>query len=544
MAERFNLPIVNQREEPERVESYSEKERRIELKLARAFMKNRFPLSKKGETFRKEVDAAVKEYEQGNIKPLEKLKERIPTVEHPRLDLFQDFDLSSERELAIFGPQLDCVQVAKGCRHQCEHCAIDARKNVEFMPFAAVLKIAEELKKNEGKDMEVFEDWKKQVIEFLKKGPLSKAWKQLKQQYGARFKYAKDDYDLLGCLCETCQRPSSNRTDKEVDEECSRAEHQAFQIYEAIRDHFKDKAKLLEDAGIVRPYLGQQKKSTNMPGDYLMPSPFRKKKPGLSHYWDSDPFDYRDTTFLHEDGTPADYGDVFLAHMPVTEYIGITTAGWPKSDSVSQRAAEKIVRAVQPFIEEEARLYKKGGGIISGKGPRHDYLHISVHPFERGISRGDMARYREDLENVVRTFEVIKPEFTFLQSDDKELHEKFIQEVVTPLTEQIQDLPYSSQEFEVKLTGKSKILGKEKWGRVSRFSGRAKAETTEKQWDVMACMAGIHIRPDGLVEKQEESLLRHGSKNEERYWDVAQGAVPRSLGFSLYHSKQPRNVEK
>lgn len=529
MSERFRLPIAEQEPTPEAPEPRPETERRVELKIAQAFLKNKFPLSEEGETLRKKVDAAIKEYERGNQKELELLREHIPTVEHPRLENFADFHLSQEEKLVVFGPELACVQVAKGCRHQCEHCAADARKKVEYMPFAAVLKIAEELKKNEGKDVALFEEWKIQVIEFLQQGVVREEWKQLKEEQGANYKYAKDDFALLASLCEDGRR-------RPQDAACLQTEQRALQIYEAIRDQFKKEVKLLEDTGIVRPYIGRQERATNVPGDYL--EPFRREtKPSLTHYWDSDPFDYRDTTFLHEDGTPADYGDVFIAHMPVTEGISITTAGWPKTDAISQRAAEKIVRSIQPFKEKTGQLYKKGGGIIRGESPRHDTVRISVHPFERGTSHGDMVRYGEDLENVLRTFDVIHPALVFIKSDNKKVQEQFIEEVISPLAERIRDFPNTAQNFESILKRENKSQIPRDWVPVSHFSGRAKEKTAEKQWDILACMEGIHLRPDGSVEKQEASLIHDEFNDKEAIWYVAQGTRPKPLGFSLYQKK-------
>ncbi len=535
MSERFRLPIAEQEPTPEEPEPRPETERRVELKIAQAFLKNKFPLSEEGEALRRKVDAAVKAYERGNQKELDLLREQIPTVERPRLENFADFQLNQEQKLVVFGPELACVQVAKGCRHQCEHCAAGAGKKVEYMPFAAVLKIAEELKKNEGKDIVFFEEWKKQAIEFLQQGVVGEEWKRLKEERGAYYKYAEDDFALLARLCEDCWSRSQ-------DAACSQTEQRALQLYEAIRDQFKEDVKLLEDTGLVRPYLGRQERGTNVPGDYMEPFGSVDTKPHLTHYWDSDPFDYRDTTFLHEDGTPADYGDVFLAHMPVTSDIEITTAGWPKNDAVSQRAAEKVVRAIQPFLERKEQI-KDEDGIIRGERSerlRTDHVRISVHPFERGISHGDMVRYREDLENVLRTFADIKPGLVFIQSDDKKVQEQFIEEVISPLAERIRDLPDVAQDFDAILKKKGKVEVYQKWIPVSHFSGRAKEETAEKQWDVLSCMEGIHLRPDGSVEKQEASLIHYdsGSNQEQAGWQVAQGTRPKPLGFSLYQKKK------
>ncbi len=523
MSERFHLPVVEQPAETD--ESSIEHERRLELKIARAFLKNRYPLSEQGELLCKKTEMAIKHFEEGDLKPLESLKEELPTVEHPKLELFKDFDLTREQELITFGPNLACVQVSKGCRHHCEHCAADAGKRVEHMPFAAVLKIAEELKKNQGEQAKLFEDWRGKVSGFLRNNSPKGAWNSLKERIFALHPYLSEinDADDYQYLVDGIYAYARKNDSEEQARERAAVRVEALKLYESARSRFREEAKLLEDAEIVKPYLPHRKRITR---DFVELSPFQKEKPQyLCHYNDSDPFDYRDTSFLHEDGTPADYGDVFLAHMPVTESISITTAGWPKNDHISQRAAEKIIRAIRPFAEERQRLYKEHGG-ISGKGPRDDGIRISIHPFERGLSRGDMTRYREDLENVIRTCDAVNPDLNLIESDDREEWSRFLEEVVLPLRRQMQDLKFASEKLR-------EIEKWERWQPVSHFSGRAKKEEADTgDWDIMACMKGIHIRPNGSVAKQEESLETHDGEKDS--WIVTKGTRPRPLGFSLY----------
>jgi len=512
MSERFHLPVVDQPRNPFKDEEKAsdteksgvESEGRIDWKIARAFNANRYPLSEEGQKFKKDVQEALRRYEKGDKKPLEALKERLPTVEHPHLELFTDFDLTREQELKTFGPDLACVQVTKGCRHQCEHCAIDARKKVEFMPFAAVLKINEEVKKNIGEFPKMFEEWKRLFVKCLNNGSMNKEWEELKTQ-PVRWLDPDDEYGIFRYFYVS---PSADPLDsKRFDKEMAILYEKAHRIYESIHPEIAEQEEYLIRTGLLKKYPESEFLEVNLT---IGGSDDLKEKPAhLTHYYDNDPFDYRDTTFLHEDGTPADYGDVFIVSMPNSGSIEITTAGWPQDDVTAQRAAEKIVKAIISF------------------GPaRRDTVRVSIHPFERGTSKGDSKKYREDVENTLRTLSVVGPQPVVINSDDADEQSRFVREILLPLSEDIGDIISIAEKLRA---------AKDERASLSHFSGRAKKDGLDNGNDVMACMEGIHISPDGHIAEQGENCadISHPEKE----------TRPQPLGYRLYTLEPKKRKE-
>ncbi|MDD5438289.1 MAG: hypothetical protein PHC70_04040 [Patescibacteria group bacterium] len=540
MPERLHLPIINPFQEAAEVpkptlkEATIEKERPVEWKIAHAFMFNRYPLTEEGEAFKKEVAQALEEYKKEDKKLLESLKGRLPTVEQPRLELFEDFNLTPEQRLANFGPQLACVQVTSGCRHQCEHCADDAGKKVQNMPFVAVLKVAEELKKANIERQKLFPEWRELVLDCLRDGSQKEKMKELKAQplfkeiIDKRWERPaeNDEYEMLNrCYNSRPLKDDSESRKKQMME----INQLAHEIFLNIRQELLPKRKLLEDAAILEIYEGFDQMWRS---GIFYPSSFDGANIPeiLHHYFGNDPFDYRDTSFLHEDGTPADYGDVFLAHVPVTEAISITTAGWPKDDKVAQRAAEKIIRFMTPLYEARQEALKKGGGTITGKGPRHDYFRISIHPFEMGTTKGDMIKYKENMENVLKTTDPIDPSINFIETENKGRHDEFVRQVIVPLSLSLKETINVSKDF-------NSLLGDQKWAGwtpTSHFSGRAEDDLPhEKEWDVMACMMGVHIWPDGRLARQGEGGIEHSST-------LPPGTRPKVLDYRLYNLASER----
>lgn len=78
----------------------------------------------------------------------------------------------------------------------------------------------------------------------------------------------------------------------------------------------------------------------------------------VNNYSDGDPLDYVDRCFLHEDGSPADYGDVFKLLASRLHPIHVSTAGWRPNNLIAARAIEKIkaLLAEDPEILAGCRL--------------------------------------------------------------------------------------------------------------------------------------------------------------------------------------------
>ena len=497
--EKFHLPVIQ--ENPFQAAENREKEASIELKIARAFLFQKYPLSEKGEELRKKVVEVVQALKHNptdkeSLDRLQELKSELPTVEHPHLDLFSDLEVSPEDEEKFFSVDLANVQVTKGCRHQCEHCAADASKKVQVMPFAAVLKIAEKVREQEA----VFRRLRGNVERTIAN---------------------PDSYPKLGALVRKLEEITENWEFSEGDSE----------YWQAFIDKIRKKKwdwKLVEEIYGLEPFLRSRKglktkeselgdllrdfiqafeqcpaclevkkalKAGNM--DILIINPDKYFSKRFLNYYDSDPFDYRDTTFLHEDSTPADYGDVVKSLVSPYRPTEFTTAGWPLDDKIAQRAAEKIVAL--------------GSGTFA-------HRRISVHPYETGTSRDDAVVYRRNMENVIRTLAPIQPMVVFMLTSFKEGHEKYRPEIMA-LYEIAKDLKIGT------------FLGEKEGMRVSRYSGRAavKFGQAEEDHDVMACMPGIHIWPDGSVQELSSAKIMAGK-----------GARPQPLGKKIYTLKEKK----
>lgn len=553
MPERYHLPIIEAPKETaeEHVpETTVEREQgpELRLKIAKAFLANRYPLSEEGEKLREQIKKAIEQAKSGDPKPLEELGHELPTVEKPRLELFKNFELKKEDELTVFGPQLEVVQVTKGCRHQCAHCAADAGKNVEMMPFAAVMKIMQKIREVEVERANFFKDWHALVVEQMSNGPEKDAWETLKKDVEDfiprssslkemevwlvnEARNALDEKDIYLGLAKLNDWRIEIFKDLEpiIREEMTILRKKAQDLYLRICERFPERTSFLEKIRVLEPYLGSP--SRKIWEDF--PEQYKPKQ--MEHYYDSDPFDYRDTTFLHDDGSPADYGDVFIASAPATlQSVHVTTAGWPKNDKVSQRAADKIVEFVrsQPDTRAQYREASSKDKKRIQKESRDDNIRVSVHPFEQGISQGDIKHYRQDIENTLLTLKGAyrqtlgrdTVEIIVIEADDDELQKKFRDEVITPLIASLKDCD-----------GMSSVLSHPKaWWKVAHFSGRAKDETKNDPWDVMACMEGVHIWPNGQVAMQETCPTEIEIKGKKSMVPMSPGTRPKPIGIRLF----------
>lgn len=214
----------------------------------------------------------------------------------------------------------------------------------------------------------------------------------------------------------------------------------------------------------------------------------RDKSP-TTNYYDSDPLDYRDKNFLHADGTMADFGDV-VELLTQTQLVHVTTAGWNPKDKIAGKAARKIAR------------------IAKSKLPN---LRLSVNPYEVQALKS-YERYLESItENVEILTPVLREVLFFLRSTLTEVggkkyyktdpeHQRFHLEVVVPIVRMIEKHNKS-----LGLRADSSYI-KIIYATVSDFSGPSAVKGSEDH-DVMACMPGLHIWPDGTVSLQAGSNL-------------------------------------
>lgn len=404
----------------------------ITINRAQAFLRQRYPLTPQGITLQDEIRTTI---QSNDVQKLTELADRLPTVEHPQLNLFRELTLTPEQITQIFGHDLANVQVTKGCSHKCDFCAAGASHKIESMPFAAVLKIAEKMRDYEKAVDEAWEDWNSTV-----KVTTGLDIDQLRAEYSNWRK--------------TQPRDGNNSIYKFVDQRDPTLIQRLTYVYQRhpVRflsgEHFKG---LLD--------ISQATNKTEL---------FQRQ---ITNYYDSDPFDYRDGSFLHEDGSPADYGDVLAALASKLQPIHITTAGWSRHNRIAQRAAEKIVALTQknPDLLESTR--------------------VSVNKYEMR-ARTNRTEYCEDMKQVMQTLMAAPKQLSwdnvlFFGLDDP----SFVEEVVDPLKEFIKD---------------KKIHAGWAEPEVSFYSGTMeRSEHKDDHHDVMACMPGYHIWPDGTVAYQK-----------------------------------------
>jgi len=376
-------------------------------KIARAFIKQKFPLSAAGLVLKEKTEQALNE---DDVQELQLLYGSLPTVDNPHFELFDD--LAVKEDESIFGQDLATVQSTKGCSKQCTFCLADASEKLEIMPYTAVAKLAERVQLENKKICSLMID----------------VFNKIKSETG----YSVGDVDKM----------------------CFDFNSIPEKDYQKIIDIYNKHP----ISGLI-PWRD----------DYIeYPHAFFMRR--LPNFAGSDPFDYKDTSFLHNDGTPADYGDVFIAFDHPLRPVEINTAGWRRSNKTAQRGAEKIVKACL-------------------EGPREgksNIINISVHRFSRS-ARLDYREYLEEMKNVIATFSPLKPVIKLYDNPNEEGNAEFIEVVVKPLLEFIKTLP----------EGDKIII----WNQNVRNIGRAAKEAQKAEYDEISdtSMLGIHIWPDGTI---------------------------------------------
>ena len=411
------------------------------------FLKIKYPLSELGEKLKQRILSGE------NIEDGE-----LPTVENPKPELFKDFDLTEEEKTELFGENLANIQVSKGCTHQCTFCAAGSDKEVKIMPFAAILKIAKEKKDIEPLLKEritlvenLFLDCKKEIKE--KTG--YSTWQINKMREILKTENVKEFADII---------------------------KKAISIY---NNHpFKNTAKKYASKSI---YCGDN----CLPSFFLINSIHSKLSiENISNYFDSDVFDYRDGTFLHDDGSPADYGDVAKLLASELRPIHITTAGWPRTDKIAQKAADKISN-MNPNLFQNIRL--------------------SVNQTEIR-ARKNLDEYFEDTINTIMTLAPLGLKIIFINNEKDWVYSEMglrLKNFVENLKNNKIHIIYSTA--------------------ISAYSGHIKEEERkEEDNDVMACMDGFHIWPDGIIAEQERD------PNPKEPFTAPKGARPKPTGKVLW----------
>ena len=241
----------------------------LPIKLARAYIRQKYPLTETGMELQDRTIAALR---LNDLAILDQLAQYcLPTVEEPRLELFEPLNIPSELKPILFGCDLNTIQTHQGCTWQCTHCAFSTPNKIDTMPYPAVLQI--------GQKKASFED-------SLQNGKLD--W-----LYSVHVKSNITTYNMYN--------PSE-------------------------ADIARMKA-----GGAAQLYLTNPLSKLIPPEAFEMGFPVENSDfeldPVLTYY-DSEPLEYADLNFFHHDGRPANFGDVWKAIATTSRTVSITTAGW------------------------------------------------------------------------------------------------------------------------------------------------------------------------------------------------------------------------
>ncbi len=390
--------------------------------------------------------------------------DKLPTVENPHSEYFGDLEASNPRK--IFGFELANVQITKGCRHACTFCAAGASKTVETMPFQAIIKISEQLRRAE---QQIKDEW----ILFCK---------ELGRELGFDSSFMHDEKHRQSpgrsMTITGASRLIRDPLLKYFNNDFNKANNYLMSLinrFQVIRDYFESNTKISETLESIYEVVTDSNQTESMVEykhlltEFGFPTQISQLFPPITNYYDSDPLDYKDRDFLHNDGTPADFGDVAKILATVDRPIHITTAGWSRTDKIAQRAAEKLVALGPDFFS---------------------FPRISVNQFEIR-ARKDIDVYISDTINTIRTLLPLSPQVnTFGDAAFVSL---------------------MKQKLEMGLTAEEKNKIQIVNGRViSSFSGNNEdLKHKETDHDVMACMPGYHIWPNGNIAIQKK-VLRDG----------------------------------
>lgn len=434
------MEIIPTKETPNSMEHGSQT---IESELIKKrFLQIKYPLSKAGLVLKARI-----------LEGQEVKEDELPTVENPRNELFEDFDLDEEEKHEIFGRDLSNVQVTKGCRHKCTFCAAGAAGTVDSMPFPAIVKIAQEKKRVDTELMEALTKWQEDIVK-------------------------ETGYPL-----ETIARIQDpfNKNLERVDSGLTMDEESivANKIGELFKNHpFRELLMKIHPEIVERfdtKYKNRNKANWHcfmdipieLGGRHFYPNNLGR----ITNYYDSDPFDYKDRTFLHNDGSVADFGDVARLLSSEVRPIHVTTAGWSKTDKIAQGATEKIVAMGPNFFND---------------------IRLSVNQYEVRAKK-DMDTYVADTINSIITLAPLGLKVLIFDNKSDPAYTAACAKIETFINKKGSDKTF---------TGKVDVSRPV----ISTYSGHIKNEEGgDDHHDVMACMPGFHIWPNGTIAKQQNN---------------------------------------
>ena len=518
--EKVHLNVMPQRSvEHDLAIECPEREKEIYEKIAKAFLRQRYPLTEEGERLKAEVEDALQGGDEGRLK---EYQDRLPTVEDPHLELFQDLQIEGKEAEEIFGG-LTNAQTTKGCRHKCTFCAAGSADKIDTMPFAAVLKIAEQKIKVEQELLALWERWP----EILKEAGIvpeeyipmvDKVIKEVKSfdQFDARDK-EQADADVQAWERLKSDIPEDMGLGYDIPHWLGRVGSMwnkkdglaAFgNVFAEICTSIAfDVKSLVEKYPAMKLYLSKKQHTI-----------FPWRKDGIGRLMVSRPISWRGEK--KNVRTPIIYGMIFFSkglntfqadtlsiimtaiHLIIGIPLFCIAMERRRITAMSlkrlllkcglfisrQRVGRKRDRSAQQAAENLVRLSQKNSDRFSG-------VRISISPYEL-TARRDLPAYVEDMKNVLFTLG------KGLQLEGRQFEVRYF---LDP------NDPYAREEFEKNVVQRLNTFIKEEslhcyisFPSVSTYSGPL-AQEAEKDdhHDVMACMPGVHIWPDGTVSRQK-----------------------------------------
>lgn len=353
-------------------------------------------------------------------------------------------DLSGGNE--VFGADLDVISLTNGCTHDCHHCIVNAPEiPVTTMPYQGVVKIAEKKKIFEVAIAEVWEDW---------------------------FAVTQKIRDQLANV--------------------SRGELAARRV------SLKPELQGLFDAHPIRDMLADY--GPKLPGS-------KDHMRSLYLMYRGDPSDYKDYSFVHDNGEPADWGDAFSTLATPFRPINFSTAGWSEKDKVAFRGAKKITES----LEDDSRL--------------SNIVGISINPFDT-FYRRDPVAYKAQIERIIDTFgsHCSRLYFSYEPGDEKFFKDFYVPIAYKYLEDRCPEDDLDSMASSIK--NRVRIIS------TSHFAGRGYLEGHEEDRDIMNVSAGNHLLPNGRL-----ALRAHDETAKMYFWgDGYKGGRPVETDFKLWNN--------
>ncbi|KKQ37226.1 MAG: hypothetical protein US54_C0040G0002 [Candidatus Roizmanbacteria bacterium GW2011_GWA2_37_7] len=380
------------------------------VKLARAYIRQKYPLTGRGMELQNQTKDALC---QNDLARLDQFAQYcLPTVEEPKLELFEPLNIPKEFESLVFGHDLNTIQSHQGCTWQCTHCAFSTPNKIETMPYSAVLQI--------GQKKALFEDaLRERMGNWL---------------YTVHVRNEISNYNMYN--------PTQNDIDR------------------------------MKAGGAAILFFNDPLSKLLPPDTFKMGFPVEKSDFELdpvSTYYDSEPLEYMDPNFLHKDGRPANFGDVWKALATTSRTVYITTAGWRSGNM-------NAIDSIGTLIDMKKIL-----------GAPSIIFRLSVNQFHP-IARKSYSSYILFLQRIYDTIKSLGPQFSIIVPKDDMYDEYFVQNVVGPFQKYVEESEADDYD-RVSL----KVMG-----RLSRRHGRM-ADGRHQEDNDVDNSAGFLIRPTGQI---------------------------------------------